>query len=60
MRKKLEKYYTDSEKKYGGEDGLTTGEIAPMFGKKGGGMQHDMPFNMKELKRLKMIKKVKI
>ncbi len=41
-------------------DGLTTGEIALMFGKPGGGMQHDMPFNMEELKELKLIEELEI
>lgn len=60
MKKVLENYYKESEKKYGEGDGLTRGKIARMFGKTGGGMQHDMPFNMIELKRLKMIKKVRV
>ena len=60
MKDRLDAYYAIHEKRYGKGDGLTTGEIAPMFGKKGGGIQHDMPFNMKELDKMKMIDEVKI
>lgn len=55
-----DRLYAIHEKRYGKGDGLTTGEIAQMFGKPGGGIQHDVPFNMKELCKMNMIKKVKI
>ncbi|MBD5135752.1 MAG: TNT domain-containing protein [Lachnospiraceae bacterium] len=58
MKESLSKYYDYSHKKYGEGDGLTTGKIAPMFGKSGGGMQHDMPFSMDVLQDLGMISAV--
>ena len=66
MKRVLSRYYEKNSERYAPElnteemDGLTTGEIAPMFGKPGGGMQHDMPFNMEELKELKLIEEVEI
>lgn len=66
MKRELSRYYEKHNERYAPGlspkemDGLTTGEIAPMFGKTGGGMQHDMPFTMKELKVLKLIKDVKM
>ncbi|MDE6253221.1 MAG: TNT domain-containing protein [Lachnospiraceae bacterium] len=58
MKESLSKYYDYSHKKYGEADGLTTGKIAPMFGKTGGGIQHDMPFSMDVLQDLVMISAV--
>ncbi len=58
MKKSLSKYYLDNESKSGKGDGLTTGKTASMFGKPGGGMQHDMPFDMTVLQNLGMIMSV--
>ena len=58
MLETLVQYYDCNKSKYGERDGLTTGEIAPIFGKTGGGMQHDMPFNMIMLQNLGMISAV--
>ncbi|MDE5781642.1 MAG: hypothetical protein K2I03_09245 [Lachnospiraceae bacterium] len=57
MLETLVQYYDYNKSKYGEGDGLTTGEIAPMFGKTGG-IQHDMMFNMIVLQNLGMISAV--
>ena len=55
---KLICYYNNKESKYGKGDGLATGKIEKMFGKPGGGEQHDMPFGMDVLQDIGMIQKV--
>ncbi|MDE6253225.1 MAG: hypothetical protein K2M78_11455 [Lachnospiraceae bacterium] len=55
MLETLVQYYDYNKTKYGEGDVLTTGEIALMFGKTGGVMQHNMPFNMIVLQNLGMI-----